>query len=101
MVGVYGLHFVVQHVGGEVSCFELLAHWRPESCLQPLTSVGPGCGSVTNAQQQQQQQQMEQLRLGSGASLKWLGVLPAILHHLDHADVSAQAARGFSACLVV
>ena len=25
----------------------------PESCLQPLTSVGPGCGSVTNAQQQQ------------------------------------------------
>ena len=41
MVGVYGLHFVVQHVGGEVSCFELLAHWRHESCLQPPTSVGP------------------------------------------------------------
>ena len=35
------------------------APMAPESCLQPLTSVGPGCGSVTNAQQQQQQQQQQ------------------------------------------
>ena len=48
------------HLEPDSSGLRPLALWRPESCLQPLTSVGPGCGSVTNAQQQQQQQQQQQ-----------------------------------------
>ena len=45
------------------------APMAPESCLQPLTSVGPGCGSVTIAQQQQQWNHF----LASGASSRLLG----------------------------
>ena len=42
------------------------APMAPESCLQPLTSVGPGCGSVTIAQQQQRRHHLR----GFGVALR-------------------------------
>ena len=40
--------------------------WRPKAALQPLTSVGPGCGSVTIAQQQQRRHHLR----GFGVALR-------------------------------